>query len=132
MRISDWSSDVCSSDLGSRRFQWKRYAPAILTAFLPMLLSLVIYFTYEEKGSPVHVVVVQPNMDPYGEKYDGLSEQDQLRQLITLSDSLGQPNTEYFIWPETAIGTQNPLVETRLYDEQSILTIQEFLKNSRN
>src|SRR3546814_10995304 len=109
MRISDWSSDVCSSDLGSRRFQWKRYAPAILTAFLPMLLSLVIYFTYEEKGSPVHVVVVQPNMDPYGEKYDGLSEQDQLWQLITLSDSLGQPNTEYFIWPETAIGTQNPL-----------------------
>src|SRR3546814_20924507 len=90
MRISDWSSDVCSSDLGSRRFQWKRYAPAILTAFLPMLLSLVIYFTYEEKGSPVHVVVVQPNMDPYGEKYDGLYEQDQLRQLITLSDSLGQ------------------------------------------
>src|SRR3546814_15514932 len=80
MRISDWSSDVCSSDLpwvsGSRAFYIKRCLPFVLAAFLPMILSLLIYFSYEEKGSPVHVVVVQPNLDPYGEKYEGLSEKE--------------------------------------------------------
>lgn len=115
-----------------RNLYLKRCLPLALVAVLPMLLSLLIYSSYEEKGSPVHVVVVQPNLDPYGEKYNGVSEKEQLLRLLTLSDSLGQPNTEYFVWPETAIGTENPLVENRLYDQYSIQVIQEFLEKYRN
>lgn len=117
---------------GRRSFYLRRCLPFVAAAFLPMILSLLIYFSYEEKGSPVHVVVVQPNLDPYGEKYDGLSEKEQLLRLVTLSDSLGQPNTEYFIWPETAIGTAQALVENQLYDEYSIKVIQGFLEKYRN
>ncbi|QEC51195.1 apolipoprotein N-acyltransferase [Anseongella ginsenosidimutans] len=118
--------------LGRREFYLKRCLPFTIILLFPMIFSLVIYFNYEEKGSPVNVVVVQPNLDPYGEKYNGVSEKEQLLRLVTLSDSLGQPNTEYFIWPETAIGTGQPLVENRLYDEYSIKVIQGFLEKYRN
>lgn len=115
-----------------RRMLLRRGLPLVLVVLIPVGLSLIIYATYQEKGSPVHVVVVQPNLDPYGEKYNGVSEKDQLLRLVTLSDSLGQPNTEYFVWPETAIGTDQPLVENRIYDEYSIQVIQGFLEQYRN
>lgn len=115
-----------------RVFLLKRCLPLALTALVPIGVSLVIYATYVEKGSPVHLVVVQPNLDPYGEKYNGVSEKEQLLRLVTLSDSLAHPNTEYFVWPETAIGTEQPLVENRIYDEYSIQVIQGFLEQYRN
>ncbi|HYH56897.1 MAG TPA: apolipoprotein N-acyltransferase, partial [Anseongella sp.] len=113
-------------------FYIKKFLPLVLAYGIPVLLSLGMYYGYEEKGSPVNVVVVQPNLDPYGEKYNGWSEEEQLRRLIALSDSLGQPNTEYFIWPETAVGTERPLDEGRLYQQYSIKVMQGFLEKYRN
>lgn len=68
---------------------------------IPMVISMIRYWGYHEKPNPTNVVVVQPNVDPYV-KYT-LNPFVQTQQLIHLSDSLGQANTEYFIWPETAI-----------------------------
>lgn len=33
--------------------------------FLPIVISLVQFYTYEEEGKEIDVVVLQPNMDPY-------------------------------------------------------------------
>jgi len=82
-----------------------RYRPVLIWAFvllLPAGISLLKYFRYTEKVMPVNVVAVQPNIDPY-QKYGSISASDQLAILTKLSDSVAQPNTEYFIWPETAI-----------------------------
>lgn len=70
-------------------------------ALFPMMISLISYLRYQEKINPASVIVVQPNVDPYL-KYE-LDPQLQTKQLITLSDSLAEAGTEYFIWPETAI-----------------------------
>ncbi|MFM6954739.1 MAG: apolipoprotein N-acyltransferase, partial [Sphingobacteriaceae bacterium] len=69
---------------------------------VPAVFSLSVYARYTEKINPANVVVVQPNVDPYA-KYGGIPSSVQIQQLIQLSDSVGQVNTEYFIWPETAI-----------------------------
>ena len=84
-----------------------KYRPVYVWAFvllLPAAISLIKYFRYEEKVFPVNVVAVQPNIDPYG-KYGSISPIQQLNTLTHLSDSVAQPNTEYFFWPETAITT---------------------------
>lgn len=69
---------------------------------VPAVFSLIRYETYTEKINPANVVVVQPNVDPY-QKYGSLSPEQQVARLIDLSKQQAQANTEYFIWPETAI-----------------------------
>ena len=69
---------------------------------VPAVFSLIRYETYTEKINPANVVVVQPNVDPY-QKYGSVSPEQQVARLIDLSQKQAQPNTEFFIWPETAI-----------------------------
>jgi apolipoprotein N-acyltransferase len=69
---------------------------------IPIAISVVIYTNYEEDVNPSNVVVVQPNIDPYGKNFT-YSATEQLYKLIKLSKKEGQINTEFFIWPETAL-----------------------------
>jgi apolipoprotein N-acyltransferase len=48
-------------------------------------------------------VVVQPNIDPYDEKFEAGTEEQQLAKLISLSESRMDSATAFVIWPETAI-----------------------------
>jgi apolipoprotein N-acyltransferase len=80
---------------------------ALSIAFLvwiivPISLSVLVYYTYEEEVNPANVVVVQPNIDPYA-KYGSFTPEQQLTKLIKLSKEKAQVNTEFFIWPETAL-----------------------------
>lgn len=94
----------------------------ILLIGLPIGFSLYIYFKYEEKSVPINVVTVQPNIDPY-ERYSNISATDQISTLIKLSDSVAQVNTEYFLWPETAI--------PRYANEETIRTNPDYLQSQQ-
>ena len=107
----------------------KPFAYWIVALVLPMGFSLYTYYNYQEKKLPVNVVVVQPNIDPY-EKYGRISSRQQLAILTKLSDSLGQPNTEYFIWPETAIPEY--IDEDKIRSNPNFLTAQQFLNKYKN
>lgn len=100
-----------------------------LFTLLPACLSLTRYNQYKEKDIPVNVVTVQPNIDPY-EKFGNLSAADQLSILTHLSDSVAQNNTEYFIWPETAI--PNYADEDRIRNNPDFNTVQRFLSRYKN
>ena len=64
----------------------------VVWSILPIAISLVIYYNYIEHINPSHVVVVQPNVDPYG-KLRNIPPQEQLEDLVRLSESVAQPNT---------------------------------------
>jgi len=99
---------------------------------IPMVLSLIRYFSYEEPQNPSNVVVVQPNVDPY-EKFTNLTVAEQVANLVKLSRTQGQTNTEFFIWPESAIPERPPGVdESTIRSNASYLTIQHFLQQYRN
>lgn len=70
---------------------------------LPVTTSLIIYKTYKEKGSPVNVVVVQPNIDPYNDKFGGMPVKLQLDKIVSLAESISDEKTDYIVGPETAI-----------------------------
>ena len=96
---------------------------------LPISYSLIRYTRYVEKEVPVNVVSVQPNIDPY-DKFGGMSAMTQLDILTKLSDSVAQPNTEYFLWPETAI--PEPTNEDQIRSSASFIKAQSFLSKYKN
>jgi apolipoprotein N-acyltransferase len=109
-----------------------RLRPGILwliVVIVPAAISLIKYFGYTEKQIPVNVVTVQPNIDPY-QKFGAISASDQLNILTHLSDSVAQPNTEYFIWPETAV--PNFADEEEIRNTRDFATMQTFLSKYKN
>ena len=70
--------------------------------FVPIIISKVIYNSYDEKGEEVEVVVVQPNVDPYNEEYT-LSAAEILRRNFDLAEPLMQPTTRFVVSPESSI-----------------------------
>lgn len=108
----------------------KSLAPGLmLWITVPIFLSFTIYSRYTEKENPANIVVVQPNIDPYM-KFGELPASEQLRRLIHLSDSVAQPNTEYFIWPETAIPDYTDEADIR--GNSNYLQVLSFLSRYRN
>lgn len=75
---------------------------ALLIIF-PIMLSAIIWTNYEEKINPVQVVSVQPNIDPYNEKFGGISSPEQVKRMFALADKKTTIHTEFVIFPETAI-----------------------------
>lgn len=106
------------------RVRWMWAIRSAAHILIPTVISLVMYARYEEQVNPSNVVVVQPNIDPYG-KWNTIPSTAQVRQLIRLSDSVGQANTEYFIWPETAIPDYTD--EERIRENANFRAVQQFL-----
>ncbi|MET4076611.1 apolipoprotein N-acyltransferase [Hymenobacter sp. UYCo722] len=96
---------------------------------LPIALSYLIGAVYQEKGPTEEVVVVQPNFDPYVEKFEGgpkfIPYDEQLTRLFTLSEQHLTPATRLVIWPETAL--EEPYWENTLESNPKIRRIREWL-----
>ncbi len=100
-----------------------------IVVIIPILYSITLYTNYKEAENPSNIVVVQPNVDPYL-KFGGLPSSVQVQRLIRLSDSVAQVNTEYFIWPETAISEDTD--EANIHTNSDFLQVQNFLKKYPN
>ncbi|MDB5133448.1 MAG: lnt [Mucilaginibacter sp.] len=121
---------------GLRNRQAKKHRIGLITAFvlslvLPLSFSSYRYYSYKEAENPSNIVVAQPNIGPY-EKEGSIPTMQQINILTHLSDSLGQRNTEFFIWPETAISDQNGVNEDRVRSDPYFLQIQRFLNKYKN
>ena len=75
----------------------------VLIIALPIIISKFKYYGYEEDQQPVEIVVVQPNIDPYNEKFDGLTPEDQLERMLKLAEEKITFGTKYVVFPETAL-----------------------------
>lgn len=113
--------------------RWKapeRRRCAILAAcivFLPLAASLVRHATYREKGKPVEVVVVQPNIDPYTEQFN-LSPVSATLRMLQLAQSRMTSQTRFIVTPESMI--QEYVWEEELpYCSPSVRLIQSFLRD---
>ncbi len=97
---------------------------------IPICLSLYIYQTYTEKANPVNIVVVQPNIDPYNEKFDGMTASEQLEKMLTLAKQKIDSTTDYLIGPETAL--VEGIWENKIETSNSIQRIRQFLADYPN
>lgn len=94
----------------------------ILWLLLPACLSLYLYFNYLEKGKLTEIVVVQPDIDPYTEKFQNklnyIPIQKQNERLIRLTKSQITTKTDLVLFPESATGAF--LVEKELKREDNL------------
>ncbi|WP_347840470.1 apolipoprotein N-acyltransferase [uncultured Draconibacterium sp.] len=93
---------------------------AVFLIFLgvPALLSVFMYHNYYEEEDPVSVCIVQPNVDPYTEKFDWEAEQVKLNQFIRLAAEQTNGATDFILAPET------------IFEHQTLWNIDEFSSNS--
>jgi len=98
---------------------------------VPVAVSLIQYSSYKEHINPSDIVVVQPNIDPYG-KFGFISPEEQVQRLMELSAQVARPNTEFFIWPETAISARGGINEEEFRSYPIYQSIVDFLGNYRN
>ncbi len=85
---------------------WSPFLRLSAWVLLPVGFSLWLYFSHEEKGPGLEVVVVQPNMEPHYEKFS-ISEAEQIERFLKLAGEKVTENTEYVVFPETAFGFVN-------------------------
>lgn len=101
-------SNILIFELISNQKSSGRLAVTAAWIAVPVIVSLTIYFTYRESGRALTIQVVQPNIDPYTEKFtQDIQEQvDVMWQLVNRA-----PDTvDYIVLPETAI-------DDRLWEE---------------
>ena len=77
----------------------RKFAPNLIWIAIPIALSLLLYQSDLKAIGETEVVVLQPNIDPYEEKY-----QRSNIELLALAEELTQnqiqPTTEYLLTPE--------------------------------
>lgn len=76
---------------------------AFLVIAVPLAGSFARYATFREVGPPVEVVLVQPNIDPYTEKYGAIAPLDQLDRMLAQAAPLMDSATALVVMPETAL-----------------------------
>ena len=81
---------------------WRRLIAQITVIvaiiIVPVTMSLVRFYNYEEKQSPKTIVVLQPNIDPY-KKFVSIPSVEQTQTQLDEAARLADSTVDYFISP---------------------------------
>jgi apolipoprotein N-acyltransferase len=114
----------------SRRLNISRALNLVFfVGFAPVFLSWYILSGYKSEGIPLKVAVVQPNIDPYGDKFN-LPPDVQTRKMLELTQQVMDSSVQLVCYPETAL--QGRLNEDHLTAEPIIYTVKQFLARYPN
>lgn len=81
----------------------KKYGvTAICVIVLPIALSAIMYFSYKEEVRPAVITIVQPNINPYTEKFGSMSQYEQLYIISDLANK-APADVDFIVAPETAV-----------------------------
>lgn len=100
---------------------------------IPLTASGIIYNSYKELDKPANFTVLQPNIDPYTDKFYGMSQTEQTNILLDLINESNDIDGERLVLaPETFIGFESPIiVEGREKSNINFSPFMEIISNSR-
>ncbi|WP_459212826.1 apolipoprotein N-acyltransferase [Aquimarina rhabdastrellae] len=81
---------------------------SLLLISIPIIISIIILNTYTQPEKTVAVAILQPNIDPYTEKYN-TNDKAISKLLDSLILSKITANTDFIIAPETVFADNTPL-----------------------
>jgi len=93
---------------------------------VPIFISQLIFNRTLNKSKECKIALIQPNVNPYTEKFNGLSQQEQLDRILRLANSVADSSIDYFIAPETAIN--DSIWEDSISKNKYIIQFQAYIK----
>lgn len=84
---------------------------------LPIIISLTLGALKSTTGKPYNVTILQPNKDPYEEKFSA-PNQEQLLRLFELAKAKSSTKTQLIIAPETALFPKKAFMEDYIQVDQ--------------
>jgi apolipoprotein N-acyltransferase len=81
-------------------------AGILLLILVPALASYLIFQNFEEEGETVTVALIQPNLDPYTEKFVPEKQAQHLKDFFKVADTICDDETNFLLGPETLIVQQ--------------------------
>jgi apolipoprotein N-acyltransferase len=81
-------------------------AITLILFLFPIPLSYLIFQHVEEKGETVNIAMIQPNLDPYTEKFDPVNYARHVASFFKTADAIVDDETQYLFGPETLIVDQ--------------------------
>ena len=95
--------------------------------FAPVLFSWFVGNNYRQQGASFDVVVVQPNIDPYTDKFGRMLPETQTAHMLKLAQQVADSSVDLYCFPETAL--VGGLSEKDLYSEPLVGQMQRFRQN---
>jgi apolipoprotein N-acyltransferase len=96
----------------------------VVIIVVPSTISMIRYQTINaSSGNEAEVVIVQPNFDPYKEKFE-IPFEKQLAKAISMAEPAVSVNTDWLVTPETTI--DDPADEKMLNKNRYVEMIRDF------
>ena len=93
-------SNIAIFEALKKKTAWTKVRAA-MTVFVPLVVSLVIYWSYEPQSERVKAAVLQPNVDCYAEKFNNTATK-QVRNILDLVSQV-PADAKIVVLPETAL-----------------------------
>lgn len=125
-----WAINICLGLAMINMAQNKKLLYTGLLIFaIPSLLSLVLYWTYKEKGELIKVAAVQPNFEPHYQKFS-VPEPQQALKIYEMTLSHVDSATKLIVMPETVL---DPINMDDIYgDNPGLALIRKSLEKAPN
>ena len=81
-------------------------AGMLLLFLVPVFVSQHLSRNFKEEGPTVTIALVQPNLDPYGEKFDPEKQVGHVNEFFRTADAVCDDHTDFLLGPETLITRQ--------------------------
>mgnify|MGYP006280620077 CR=1 FL=1 len=107
--------------------QLSRLIFLLVLIIIPVVISLNLMDNYKTPHNPYQIGIIQPNIDPYQEKFSGMSQEEQLDVIMNLSEDVVTPETDYIVGPETAL--YGYISEHKLDAHPSVKRIRNFINH---
>ncbi|MDZ7737743.1 MAG: apolipoprotein N-acyltransferase [Bacteroidales bacterium] len=113
-----------------RQHMYRLITLLILLFILPSGLSFYKYYNYSHDGPESEILIIQPNIDPYTEKFSGQSFERQLRDMLHLAGNNMSGSVDWLILPETAV--DDPFYEDKVLFNKYYLMIDSLAGDNKN
>ena len=98
-----------------------------LIVLVPIFISFLQYNMYDEKGEEIEVVVIQPKLNPYREKYTKTSSEI-VNEIIAFGNEKITPNTNLIVTPETSFPGRSEVLLNDIQNDTSIKKLKNWVK----
>lgn len=102
----------------------------LLIIFIPVCLSMRMFYQYSEQGHVFNVLLVQPNIDPYTEKFTDQNSTTQTEALLRQAASGVTSFTDLVVFPETSL--PDLWQDSVLSSNSGFRPIADFIDQSRS